>query len=179
MRSPIRGVPADVEERYNLPGENRNAANGPRVPVTVTVQRSPPEIFPIPDARGFTLFDTADLTGVNSTATPAGLTLQLTDGYSAVIRAVSLDLNDVSATTDVRYAIRVGGAAVIGYDVLRHFPRVAASVSKDFDAFIVVPDGRKVDMIFTNVDGGAHKMGAQLVGWQWPTASGKRWMGDA
>lgn len=179
MRNPTRRVPPDVDARFVLPGEQRaGAARSGPVVTGVTVNRYPPELYPIPEARSFALFDTADMTGAGATATPAGLVLQLTDGYSAVIRSITIDLNDITVATNVRYTIRVGGASVPGYDQLRHFPRNASSVSRDFDAFIVVEDGRKIDALFTNVDGGAYKVGLSMTGWIWPTAAGRRWIGE-
>lgn len=180
MRSPTRNVPADIDARMILPGQSRSGGvpNSGVAVTGATAMRYPPELYPIPEARGFALFDAADMVGANTTVTPAGLVLQLSAGYSAVVRTVTIDANDMADTTDIRYTIRVNGAGVPGFDALRHFPRVAASVSRDFDAFIVVPDGAKLDVLITDVDGGAHKVGVSLTGWQWPTAAGKRWMGE-
>lgn len=181
MSRPDRGVPPDVAARYILPGDNRSGGappSGPQV-TGITVLRYPPTIYPIPDARGFALFDQVDTIGVNTTYTPAGLSLAMPQGYTGVVRSVTIDVNDLTAATDVRYVIRIGGAAVPGYNDLRQFPRAAASVSRDFEAFIVIPDGQTVDMQFLNITGGANKMGALLTGWSWPSASGRRWIGEA
>lgn len=182
MRSRIRSTPVDINERYNLPekfGPGGNANLAPPVVTGVTVLRFPPQQYPIPDARGFTLFDQVDTVGVNQLLTPAGLVIAMPVGYTGVVRSITIDVNDIAATTDLRYSLRIGGTPVPGYDSLRHFPRVAASVSRDFDAYIVIPDGRTLDVLVTNVDGGAHKVGGSITGWSWPTTSGKRWIGEA
>lgn len=136
----------------------------------------PPEIYPIPDAIEFNLEGDVATVIVQAGITIPNVTVQLGAGYIGIIRGFSIYIDDMLATTDVRWTLLLNGQPAPGYGNLRMFPRVAPSVSNGFDAFVRVPDGNLITVVFSNVDGGTYRVGAAISGWMWPKSSGERWI---
>lgn len=134
-----------------------------------------PEVYPIPDAQQFNPEGDIDSAVAQSDVLIPGTTVRVPNGNIAVIRGLSLYIDNMLTTTDVRFTLRFDGNPVNGFSNLKIFPRVAPSVANGFDSIIRVPNGAVITVTFTQVDGGSYKIGAAFSGWSWPITSGDRW----
>jgi hypothetical protein len=135
-----------------------------------------PEDSPIPDAHEFNVEGAVATAAV--TANPVAITgcsYTVPAGSLGVVRNVSVYINNMLATTDVRWFVYIDGSPVAGYAPITVFSRVAAFVGTSFDAKIRITGPATVSISFMNVDGGAYSVGAALGGWDWPQASDDRW----
>lgn len=128
------------------------------------------EIFPPADAVEFNVKKQAVIAAaVGIVATPAGLTVQIPEGFRAVVRTFGYFLSDVLAVSDFRFAMTINGIAVSGWEDLRITGRASAYVEESNDTYIIVPERATISVLLENIDGGAHgKAGAYFGGWMWP-----------
>lgn len=146
-----------------------------------------PEDHPIPDSQEF------NVTGSKSTsAVEAGIPIviapqvgpnagfvELPAGNIGRISSVLFSITDMLTTTDVTFTLRINGAPVPGYAGYKITPRVSPYVSNSFDdpsCRILLRNGDKINVVYTNTDGGTYVVGCAITGWFWPEASGKRWL---
>lgn len=146
-----------------------------------------PEIHPIPSAQEFNpsaFRATAAVETQIFTLTPdnrpsaddlAGA-ITLPPGNIGIIRSVTISITDMLTTTDVSFTLFINGGPVGGYGGLKMTPRVSPYVSNSFDTFIRVPDRAKIQVGFSNIDGGTYVVGCAIGGWFWPIASGTQWL---
>jgi hypothetical protein len=143
----------------------------------------PPEYYPIPDAQEFNPAGTVATVGVESgtqipiapqTGPDAGA-VTLPSGSVGIIRSLQISLTNMLTTTDVSFSLLINGGPAGGYGVLKMTPRVAPYVSNTFDTFIRVPNNAKVNIVFSNIDGGSYIIGGSIGGWYWPQSSGVSW----
>lgn len=118
------------------------------------------------------------LTAAGSPSIPADLQLQLQGGELGVIRSLTLNINDMLQTTNVRFDLLFDGAPVDGWSDLRIFPRVAASVSATYEpavTMVLVPEGSQVSVRIRVIDGGTYQVGASYTGWRYSTSLAARY----
>lgn len=135
----------------------------------------PPELYPPLQSTAFFLSDEAALVGIGASTRPGGLAFTLPQTMVGVIDAIELLIDGIVITTSVVYSVMMNGAPVNGFNNLTILGRNGAqSVSKAMGPFLrcEIPIGGTVQMQFTDVDGGAITMGAQLRGWFWPADRG-------
>jgi hypothetical protein len=135
-----------------------------------------PEDSPIPDAQEFNALGSVATAIVQSNIDIPLLPLIVVPAsYKAVIRGVSIYINNMLATTNVTWTVRVNNNPIPGYSGLSIFPRVAPFVGNSFDAEYRFEGPATVTVSFSNIDGGAYTVGAAISGWFWPAASDLRW----
>ena len=127
----------------------------------------PPSFFQAREAVNF--FQEGSTTGVTSVTgfvTLASFTLPANDiGW---IREITIVVNDMLISTDVRFTVRIDGGPVPGFSALRLTPRAAASVSGTFTGEtmrIDVPDGGQIVLGAQVFDAGTYQLGASFRGW--------------
>lgn len=181
---PGRRLPLDVEGRPKGPVSRvggrvayggapaPSAAMGlpePSAPAQTVV--APPSIQRPPEAKDFNLFGT--LTGATTaTTTPpaiiAGTTFQVPAGNVGVIRALTLDVNNLLASSNIVWGLRFNETRVEGWDALTQFPRNVAAASLAWgpeETFIPVPEGASIDLVVQVNDGGTYTLGGSYHGW--------------
>lgn len=136
-----------------------------------------PDLFPIPDAHEFNIEADVSSVAVENNITITGLTVDIPQGYLAIVRGVSIYISNMLATTNVLYTVLTQGpgTAPAGYQNLRMFPRVAPFVGNTFDSMIRLVGPKTLTMIYSNLDGGTYQIGGAFSGWLWNVASDTRW----
>ena len=142
---------------------------------SLTLQIPLPEVLPIPDAHEFNPAGSVGSNVVQAGVNITGVTVVVPDGMYAVIRSVGLTISNMLATTNVTWSLVVNGVAPQGYNAITIVPRVAPFVAASFDSMIRFNGPATVQMIFSNIDGGAYTIGGSFSGWFWPVASDARW----
>lgn len=102
------------------------------------------------------------------TAEFAGSVFQVPVGNVAIIRSLTLNVNNIVAASRISFALLFNGSPVQGYDQMAVFPRVAASVSVSFtadDTFIHVPDTARISVQVTITDANSYLVGCDFKGW--------------
>lgn len=143
---------------------------GPVAPALGAAQLTvaPWAIYPPPDALDFSRAVSFTPGAGPVTVTPAGLQVQLDRGYVAVVRDITLIINDMLATTDVVFRLRVNQGPVQGWEALTILPRVAGSVSRGNlpeSTVIRIPDGALIDWQIVVNDAGVYRIGVDYHGW--------------
>lgn len=129
-----------------------------------------PNLYPPQGSTGLFLSDSAALVGAGSSTRPAGLQITLTTGSVGVIDTIDMLADGIVISTQILFTILINGAPVPGFNNLSILGRNGAqSVGKSMGPFLrcQIPIGGTLQMQFTDVDGGAITMGAQLRGWYW------------
>lgn len=134
-----------------------------------------PWVVPIPGSTEFNTLGTHDTAAVENAVEVTDAGFKLPVGYVGWINGVIFYVNNIIATSNLQFTVAVNGGSVAGYAPITIFPRVAASVSNAFDSKIALPNGAKVQVFFSNLDGGAYKVGAGLSGWFWSETAGRAW----
>ena len=134
-----------------------------------------PEQYMIPDGRGFNPQGSIATAAVQSNINITNATQVIPDNNLAVVSSVTIQITNMVATTNVTWTVLVNGAPVQGYNGISIFPRVAPFVGNTFDIPIRVCGPATIQVIFSNIDGGAYTVGAALSGWMWPVTSDQRW----
>lgn len=142
---------------------------------TRTLDLPLPELVPIPSAQEFSPEGHVDTAGIQSNITIPGITVNVPGGSIYVIRSLSLYINNMLDTTDVRWSIVVNGNPVPGWANMTLFPRIATFVGNNFDTMIRGAGVASISVIFTNADGGSYKVGAAIGGWFWPLTADQQW----
>lgn len=170
-------IPTDVANRL-VPGGVRSRArsvagrpiqrgDGIERPTSVAV--FPPQYMRPPQAVDFNQSSVnSGVAGPTTTVTPAGLEFQLPDATVAVIKSLSLNVNNMTPTAEILFSILFNGSPVPGWNNLRPFPRNAASVSVAWgpeELALPVPEGTEISMSIQVVDAGTYDVGADYHGW--------------
>ncbi len=100
-----------------------------------------------------------------ATAALANLTRTMNANEQGVIRGFTLFLDNPVVTSNVLWTLLVGGKPVPGLVNVTILGRAAASISRSLSVLVLVPPSNRVDVLITNVDGGAYNVGADLEGW--------------
>jgi hypothetical protein len=137
---------------------------------------SPADVFPIPGAQEF--FRSADFSSpAAGFVSPAGLQLQLPPGTVARIATFAYGLINMTTTTNLTWALLIGGVPASGYEARRIFARNLPAITVQEDAYIRVPAGARISVTLTNVDGAAYTAYAAFAGWMYSEADALRWTG--
>lgn len=103
----------------------------------------------------------------------AGTTIALPDARFqtpgealAVVKAISIFIDNPTLLTDVDWTFRINDGPKQGWDRLTTFPRVATNLSIDFGGTIICPQGALLTMTATNnAATGPWTVGAAFTGW--------------
>jgi hypothetical protein len=150
----------------------------PPPPVIKALQLPLVETFPIPGAQEFNVEgDQASVAIENNTTIATLGPVVVPQGYRAVIRSVSIYIDNMLTTTNVVWSVLLQGpgTSVAGYQNLRMFPRVAPFVGNTFDSLIRITGPASVTVIFSNLDGGTYQIGAALSGHLWLYSAEDNW----
>lgn len=149
---------------------------GGTIPVTGSSLQLPlPEVLPIPSAKEFNPLGQKATVGAENNTVITGTVLDIPDSTFGVIRGVSLYITNMLTTTNVVWSLIVENATPQGFNQLTIFPRAAPFVSNGFDSMIRFNGPARIQVIFSNLDGGAYTVGASFSGWFWPTGSDAIW----
>lgn len=165
-----KGMPSDLLSLHRRPsaiGQRRDDL-GPVAPApgTPALAVAPWAVEMPPDGLEFNGDANVSPGAGPVTVIPAGLLVTLQRGYVGVIKDVSFVVNNMLATTNVRFALRFNGSPVQGWDNMTVLPRIAASASNTYDRLVIrIPDGARVDWAITVVDAGVYQLGVQYHGW--------------
>lgn len=131
----------------------------------------PPEIYPTKDAQTFgptgTIVTGAGPVAATTVTGPFVLPINMV----AVVREVTLNVNNLLTTSLVSFALRFNEAPVPGYDNLAIAPRAAASVAISYppeSVLVRIPDGATIDIAVTVLDAGSYQVTANYRGWWYP-----------
>lgn len=168
-----RQAPMDIRSRQAPPPDPRAQSLGslPRV-----LDIPLPWIERIADSQDFVGSGSVDTVAVETGTAITNCSFRLGQGNIGVLRSVTFYVNNMLASTNLVFTIKVNGGPVPGYGAFTPFPRVAASISNGFDMQFLLPSESKIEVFFNNVDGGSYKVGAVFTGWQHPESSALRWM---
>lgn len=163
---------AVVPLRGSVPGPGAPLARPGSVAGVASFNLFPPDIYPPPGAQHFTAEGTLSGATIATTTAPGAVlaSFQIPPNEVAVVRDVTLSINSMLASTDVRWRLRFNGSLVSGWNDLTIFPRAAASVVATFppeSTLIEVPDGALTEMLVQVVDAGTYFVGATFHGWHY------------
>lgn len=162
--------PLDINKRLRKFGQPGQVLDQQGRPLPAMV-RFPDHYSPPEDANTFTKTDFYASAGndsnVGALATP-NLILALPQDSVGVIRDFSRYVNDIVATDDITWQLRINGNPVPNWSAVKIFPRAAAFVGSGDDPYVLLPAGAIVDVLITNATATAHKLGAAFFGWYWP-----------
>lgn len=161
-------TPLDVFNRRRQYGTSgvQTTADGTPVPPEQPV-RFPDHYSPPEDAVTFSFTSFFDSAG-NDAGAPAGLQFQLPPDSGGIIRDFSRYVNDMVATDDITWQLRINQNPVPQWNNIKMFPRVVAFGASGDDPYIFVPAGAFIDVNIINNTATAHKIGAGYYGWYWP-----------
>lgn len=150
----------------------------PNTPVVKALQLPLVEQFPIPGAQEFNVEGDQSSVAVENNTTIATLgPVAVPQGYRAVIRSVSIYIDNMLPTTNVVFSVLLNGPGTSpsGYQNLRMFPRTAPFVGNTFDSIIRITGPASITVIFSNLDGGTYQIGAALSGHLWLISAQDLW----
>ena len=163
----------------DAPAASINPTTGqPNAPVLKALNLPLVEVFPIPGAQEFNVEgDQASVAVENNTVIATLGPVTIPQGYRAVIRSVSIYIDNMLATTNVVWSVITNGPGTSpsGYQNLRMFPRVAPFVGNTFDSMIRITGPASLQVIFSNLDGGTYQIGAALSGHLWLISAQDLW----
>lgn len=93
---------------------------------------------------------------------------QVPNSFVGVIREITLNVNNLLATSGITFRLLFNGGAVQGYDNMAVFPRALASFSSNFgpdSTMIFVPEGVRISFQVQVTDAAAYTLGASYRGW--------------
>lgn len=141
------------------------------------VQLYIPDVYPIPTAIPFQVAGTVATTGAGTITQIPGTALKLPAGYIGLVHTLNISvLTAVTLATVQLFTIRINQAPAIGWANMTFAGRAAQNFERYFDAALRLPNGCLVDIINTNVDGGAYTVGADITGWYMSVADVSRWL---
>jgi hypothetical protein len=135
-----------------------------------------PWILPIPDSQDFNQMGSKATIAAEVGIAITNSAFTLADGNVGVLRSFTVYITDMLASTDVTYSLFVNGGPAPGFGSIKMFPRVASSLSNSFDCVLHLPVAAKLEVFYTNTDGGSYIVGASYSGWQHPESSARRWV---
>lgn len=165
-----RTLPADLVAPYT-PYQDANTGPG----IDRALQVYLPEIYPIPGANEFNILAQKATVAVEAN-TDIGLVVDVPKNNIGIIRGLNIFISDMLTTTNVTWTLMVNNGPATGYNNISIFPRTSPFVGNSFDAFVRVPQGASIRVVFSNVDGGSYTVGASVSGWSWPQTLGDLWM---
>lgn len=133
-----------------------------------------PEVFPIPDATEFNIEGQVSSPGAG-TLVITGAAFTIPSNTLAIVRSVTIYVQNMLATTNVTFTLFVNTSPVPGYQGLTIFPGASPRISNTFDSFIRIIGPANISAQATNIDGGAYLLGLAFSGWYWPITSDGRW----
>ena len=95
-------------------------------------------------------------------------TFQVPDNSVLIVPGVTFYIDDMVQATNILFSCFENGAPVPGYNNVQIFPGVVARASQGFDVTIRIHEAALFTVTATNVDGGAHLIGAAFQGWHMP-----------
>lgn len=131
----------------------------------------PPEIYPTRDAQTFNITGTGTLGPGPVVATVVAGPFQVPVNMVAVVREVTLVVNNLLTTSLITFSLRFNQGPVPGFDNMFVPPRAAASVSISYppqSTLVRVPDGSSIDIAVVIADAGAYQLTANFRGWWYP-----------
>lgn len=176
-----REIPHDILSRH--PGQRLSGGGGgyvgtPGAPPLAQESQpnyvvAPPTIERPPNATD--LFTSANLLAQTIATSPATYpnAFQVPENNVAVIRSVSLLVNNLLIDSDITWTLRFNGVGVGGWDALTVAPRAAGSLEVSFtpfETFIPVPEGALIDWVSRVVDAGTYQVSVTTHGWFYPVA---------
>jgi hypothetical protein len=170
-------LPRDMLGWETIPSASSDspAGQGQSRPVIVSLQYYLPEVFPIPGAQEFDLFDVSTSPGAGTTI-PAGLRFVMPQSSVGIVRVITAGVDDMTNATRLFFRMVLDGGRVLGpAGNFSLFPGVAARATASADVFVRLPSGATVDVQIVNVDGAAYQVGFGYSGWWWPEALGAAW----
>ncbi len=180
-------APEDVRSGIR-PGRGRGGGAG--APARSAIGRAgraadvvvfPPTVQRPPSAKDFNPLDfVSGLDAGGSPVRPAGLQVEIPSANVAVIRSLTLNINDMVPTTDVVWRLLFDGSPVQGWSPVTIFPRNAASVAVSWtpeETFIPVPEGADIAVELEVRDTGSYDVGASYHGWWYPQVVASRYEG--
>lgn len=187
MTLPAGGLPNDVAHRWHswfrgaggwaggiygsFGGGSSAAQLGPLTPVL-----APPWVWKPAAATDFNTFATQ--AGLDTAATPppgfelAAAGFDIPPGNVGVVRAISLLVNNLLTTSDVRFTLRQDESPIPGWSNLTVNPRAAGSVEVSWtpeETFIEVNEGAALSWVVQVLDGGTYQVSVAMHGWFYPT----------
>lgn len=130
-----------------------------------------------PGATDFNMDGT--LAGRTSVNTAPGLpgsifpgAFQVPQNNVAVIKSISLLVNGLLVTSNIRWRLRFNGGFVTGWSNLTINPRAAGSVELSFtpdETAIPVPEASLIDWVVQVLDAGTYQVSVQTHGWFYST----------
>jgi hypothetical protein len=142
---------------------------------SASIQIPLPEVLPIPDAHEFNTLGFIASAGIQTNVVIPGTIVDVPANNYGVVRGVTLYITNMLVTTDVIWSLQIDQASPQGYNQITIFPRAAPFVSNGFDSMVRFQGPARLQVIFSNRDGGAYVIGAAISGWFWPEASDARW----
>lgn len=139
-----------------------------------------PAIYRPPGATDFFQFaNAAGLDAATSPVEPAGLIFTVPGNNVAVIRGVTLNVNNLLPSSDIVWQLLENGSPIQGWDALTIAPRTAASVSASFppeSTVVRVSDGAQLGMRLEVRDAGTYDVAASYNGWFYGKALADRYL---
>lgn len=181
-------IPSDAEHRL-APGGGvaRSGMAGGRPIVTsmdggrqAAVTVYPPQYMRPPQAVDFNPDDVVSGAGGPTTVSFSGLNVELPPSTVGVVKALTLNVNDLLPTSEILFTLFFDGSPVNGWRDLRIFPRNAASVSLSWgpeELALPVPEGAEISVECEIVDGGTYDVGGRYHGWYYSTDLEARFSG--
>lgn len=145
-----------------------------------------PEDYPIPEATEFNPAGSVSTVAVETgTAIPLAPSVGADAGFITLpancvgrIAGVIFSITNMLTTTNVTFTLTINGGPVAGYNNITITPRITSFVDAEFSApgcRVLVPNGAKIGVKFSNADGGSYVVAAAVSGWFWPKQAGDRW----
>lgn len=133
----------------------------------------PPRSFPPPGSTSFYRQSGAiAVAGPAVWVVPAAITMALPANAVGVVRFFNVFVNNMLATSNILFALRVNGGPHPGFDNITLFPRAAAFVGESFggagEVVVDLARGATVDVMVTVFDAGIYTVGASYAGWYYP-----------
>lgn len=182
------GLPDNFPKDVNI--SRRGVLPAPFSPLAEMAQQSQADVSLTPwweerppFAQDFIAIDKATVlpAGAGQEVNLPGASFQLPTGdFIAVIKAVTIFIDQPTLLTDVDWILKINNGPQAGWDRLSTFPRVATNLSIDFGGTVFVPQGALMSLTARNNSGaGPWTVGGQITGWYLSRADVDRVFGRA
>lgn len=133
----------------------------------------PPWLYQTPGAREY--YKSSALLGFNLPAnstvqvtfTDGSNTLQIGAGQKAVLRFVSIFIQNPTTAASVFFTLKANNGPVAGWDAVPFYPVNASAEIREFSDTIRFPQQTNITAFFTNQSALAWTVGMQMSGWIW------------
>lgn len=165
-----RDQPSDYAPQY-LYGTVGVPPAGVGAPIQSVSAFPPPWVYPPPvGSRNFYIQGAGAIgPGPTGYVLVPGTRYVVPNGFRAIIREINLDVNNLLATSNITFQLRINNGGVQGY-TMAVFPRALASFSSAFgpdSTMVFVPEGGVVEIFVNVVDAVVYNLGASYRGWQY------------